>query len=213
MLRIYLSVLILCVTLGGCASFKSTALTTDHQKEVRHLLQKINTDFPLKHEYQVRILPNKQMKDTKGVPAISGSILAFPEDFVKYVYQKYYHHRLKIFTCIMVHEIVHTEFDLPSRPPPQHYLTDRAAIKLMGESQESIQYYYDSLRVMKKYWLASRSVGGHMWNVGWNLGNAALLAYVGQGYFVDWFATDLKERMKLLRKEYDINKRSSFEER
>lgn len=202
--------MVLCLALGGCASFKSASLIADHQQEVRQLLSKINGTFPLKHQYQVRILPNKQMKKTKGVPAISQLTLIFPEDFVKYVYQKYYADRHKIFTCIMAHEISHTEFGLPSKPPNQHYLTDKAAIQLLGDSEESIQYYYDSLRVMKKYWLASRPVGGHLWNAGWNLGNVALMAYTGQGIFIDWYATDLKKRMKLLRKEYNINHKSSF---
>ena len=63
---------------------------------------------------------------------------------------------------------------------------------------------------MRSYWFARKGVGGHMFNVGWNVLNLVCMAYTGSGYFANWFATDLEGRLKLISREYKVRSGISF---
>jgi len=209
-----LTVLAVIVGLQGCSfiNFSANYYTppTHYRQEVALAWQKLHSQLPLKKEYRLRLVNGRDSDRLNGVPAVSENTVLLPDDFVKYVYQNYYSDRLKIFGSILVHEITHPEYDLPSRPPKQHFRADVAAITLLGNSRGVAQDYYNSLRVMKDYWFARKGVGGHALNAAWNTLNAGLLLVTGRGYFADFYATDLEQRMGLIAQRYQLSHTRGF---
>lgn len=184
----------------GCATVNFSGnyyrLPTNYRQEVQQTWDKLIGELPLKNSYQYVILTDAQFKKSKGIPAISERTVILPESFLKYVYQNYYDHRVVILSAVITHEMCHVEFDLPSQPPPEHFKVDQAAIRLLGKGMVSATFYYQSLYVMRNYWFARKGMGGHAFNVGWNAAQVAALAVTGHGFFADWFATDLEERLR-----------------
>ena len=187
-------------------------LPQNYKNEITGLWLQLNSALPLKHKYTINLAAEEEIKGLKGIPALTqNNTVIMPVNFVKYVYQNYYDDRIKIFTCVIVHEMAHAEFGLPSQPPDAHFKTDFAAIKLLGDQDSnSAQYFYNSFKVLHNYWFARKGMAGHTLNVGWNVANAAALAYGGTANFKDWFATDIKIRLKLLRKNFTIDRRAAF---
>jgi len=206
--------LISILLIAGCSfiNFSANYYTppADYTAELGLIWNKIRNQIPLKHQYHVRIIRDRDSDRLDGVPAVSGTTVLLPDDFVKYVYQNYYNDRFKIFGSVIVHELAHIEYDLPSSPPEKHFETDVAAIKLLGNDMAAAEYYYKSLYVMKDYWFARKGVAGHALNAAWNLVNAASLVYGGPAYFADLYATDLDRRMKLIVKNYKLRARGPF---
>ena len=183
-----------------------------YQQEIHGLWTKLTSELPLKNKYTYRIVTEQQAKGLKGIPAISGNTMILPENFVKYIYQNYYDDRMKVLTCVIVHELCHREFGGLSAPPEEHFKVDVQAIELLGGDRlATANYYYKSLCVMKNYWYARKGVAGHAFNTGWNLANAASAALGGPAAFVDWFATDLDRRLNMLKKKYKIIVTGAFE--
>lgn len=167
-------------------------------------------ELPLKNSYRYVILEDKDFKKARGIPAIAENTVIFPDKFLKYVYQNYYDYRSVILASVVTHEICHREFGFPSQPPAEHFKADQAAIQLLGKGMVNTTFYYQSLYVMRNYWFARKGTGGHAFNVGWNVANAAALVTTGHGYFADWFATDLDERMRLIAKNYRLMSTDCF---
>lgn len=166
--------------------------------------------WPRKHSYKYVILSDAEFQKSRGIPAISEDTVIVPENFLKYIYQNYYVHRKIILCSVIVHEVCHKEYDLPSQPPGQHFEVDRRAILLLGKIKISPTDYYRSLWVMKNYWFARKGMAGHAFNAGWNAANAASLVLIGHARFADWFATDLDERMRLITRNFKIPVRDCF---
>jgi len=203
------------LTISGCATINFSANyytpPDNYLTEVKTLWNKVTSEIPLEYKYSVTIARGQDSKKLKGIPAISNNIVILPEEFIKYVYQNYYNDRNIIFTCTIVHEVSHTEFNLPSSPPEQHFQTDVKAIQLLGsKDSDTTNNYYKSLQVMRNYWFARKGMAGHALNVGWNALNVAALVFLGHGYFVDWFATDLTERLNLISKGFSIPSGACF---
>lgn len=207
---------IICVVLlQGCAvvNFSANYYTPpeNYQDEVASVFLSLTKQLNLKHSYSVVITSGEDSDRMNGVPAIAGKVVLLPEDFVKYVYQNYYNDRNKILASVIAHEVCHKEFNLPSEPWREHYKTDQAALEVLGgDDTESSSYYYWSLVVMKNYWFARKGMAGHALNAGWNVANAATSAVFGIGYLKDWFATDLNKRLRLIRKNYQIQRTNIF---
>jgi len=182
-----------------------------YQDEVSFLWKKLQKQLTFKNTYQVRIVDGKASDKLNGIPAISGQTVMIPNDFIKYVYQNYYDHRFKILASVMVHEMTHTEYGLPSKPVDKHVQVDFVALKLLSADNEVAADYYRSLFVMKNYWFARKGVAGHALNAGWNAANAASLILGGPAMFADWYATDLSGRMKLITKRYQLKSIKCFE--
>lgn len=204
------------LAMQGCSvvNFSANYYTPppEHLQEIHGLWKKLMADLPLKHGYRYVIVGESEAKGLKGIPAITqDNTVVLPENFVKYVYQNYYDDRMKVFTCIIVHELCHREYGLPSSPPEEHFKVDLQAIKLLGADATTAHNYYKSLYVMRNYWYARKGVAGHTFNVGWNAVNAASVALGGPGAFVDWFATDLDRRLNMLEKNYRIWAGGAFE--
>lgn len=196
----------------GCSTVNFSAHYYDppagYRQEVWALFEKVQSDLALKNRYQLRVV---EKDETHGIPAISGTLVILPEDFVKYIYQNYYDHRNIILTCVIAHEMAHREFDLPVEPVETHFQVDRAAIGLLGgEQYQNAVYFYKTLYVLRNYWFARKGVAGHTLNIGWNVLNAASYALGGPAHFRNWFATDTKQRMKFLIKEYGVKERGAF---
>ena len=196
----------------GCSTINFSANYYDppagYRQEVLLLFEKVQSELKLKNTYQLRILERDK---THGIPAISGTQLILPDAFVKYVYQNYYDARSVIFTCVIAHEVSHTEFNLPVRPVEKHFQVDVAAIKILGGNEhQNAVYFYKTMYVLRNYWYARKGIAGHTFNIGWNVLNAASYALGGPAGFRDWFATDTKQRMKLLVKRYNITDRGPF---
>lgn len=210
------SLFVLCVVIGvsGCSvvNFSANYYTPPpgYRQEVLSLYNGVVHQVGFGRQVQLRILTERQTKGLKGIPASSGNTVILPENFVKYVYQNYYNDRNVVLTCVIVHELSHIQYDLPSRPPKEHFKTDVQAIAVMGNNPETVKNYYSSLQVMKDYWFARKGMAGHTFNVGWNAVNAASMAVGGPGVFVDWFATDLNERMKLIARNFKIPARMTL---
>jgi hypothetical protein len=201
--------------LTGCSTvnFSANYYTppADYQKEALGLWQVAAKPLPLKNTYAITFIEGSDSRKLKGIPAISGNTIHLPVDFVKYVYQNYYHDRARILISVIAHEVCHREFDLPSKPPREHFKTDVAAIQLLGENSETAANYYQSLVVMKDYWFARKGMAGHALNLGFNAASAASLLYGGPGFFGDLYGTDLNKRLSLLRKHYKIKRSARFE--
>ena len=126
-------------------------------------------------------------------------------------YQNYYDHRFKILASVIVHEMVHTEYGLPSKPADKHVQVDFVALDLLSADGDVAADYYRSLFVMKNYWFARKGVAGHALNAGWNAANAALLVFGGPAMFADWYATDLSGRMRQISQRYQLRTIKCFE--
>lgn len=194
--------------LAGCSFVNFSGnyydLPPDAYSQVHVLWKGLMRDLPRKHSYRYVILPDSEFKKSKGIPAIAEDTVIVPEKFLKYIYQNYYDHREVILESVIVHEICHKEYALPSKPAREHFEADRRAIELLKNIKISPGDYYRSLGVMKNYWFARKGVAGHAFNASWNAVNAASLALIGHGWFADWFATDLEERMGMIAKNYKI---------
>lgn len=208
--------LISALFLAGCSTLNFSANyytpPSNYQAEVSQLSQKLKSQIRLKDNYSLRLIEGKDADQQKGIPFISDRTVFLPTDFVKYVYQNYYDDRFKILTSVITHEICHPEFGLPSSPPQEHFKADVMAIKLLGEDSETADYYYKSLFVVKNYWFARKGVAGHALNVGWNAMSGASLFFGGPAFFMDLYATDLDERMKLIARQYKSISRRSFQQ-
>ncbi len=213
-LKLILSALIFLPAIAGCSFVNFSGnyydLPPAAYSDVHRMWRGLKKDLALKHSYKYVILADREFKKSRGIPAIAGDTVIIPENFLKYIYQNYYDHRLVILTSVIVHEMCHREYDLPSKPPEQHFQVDRYAIALLGKGEGSATYYYQSLQVMKDYWFARKGVAGHAFNAGWNAANAAALMLTGHGHFADWFATDLDERMRLIARSYPLATRAAF---
>jgi len=200
---------------SGCSFLNFSANYYDppgyYQDEISFLWTKLQKQLTLKKTYQVRIIDGKASDKLNGIPAISGQTIMIPNDFIKYVYQNYYDHRFKILASVIVHEMTHSEYGLPSKPVDKHVQVDFVALKLLSADQEVAADYYRSLFVMKNYWFARKGVAGHALNAGWNAANAASLFFGGPAMFADWYATDLSGRMKLIAKRYLLGSVKCFE--
>ena len=212
---VFKSVLLLCLLLtNGCSvinfSANYYAPPANYQKEVSDIWEKVTAQLPLKNAYRARIIQGRDSNRLDGIPAVSDRTVLLPNDFVKYIYQNYYNDRAKILVNVMVHEICHPEFGLPSKPPEEHFKADMAAIKLLGGDIKTAQYYYQSLYVMKNYWYARKGVAGHALNLGWNAINGVSAVLGGPAAFADFYATDLSHRMNLIAQQFRPISRSCF---
>ncbi|MBF0532195.1 MAG: hypothetical protein HQL23_03755 [Candidatus Omnitrophica bacterium] len=164
----------------------------------------------LKYAYDVRVVDGKDSDRVQGVPFLSNHTVFFPRDFLAYVYQNYYRDRAVILTDVMTHEMCHAEFNLPSAPIEEHFKTDMAAIKLLGETPQAARDFYRSLFVVKNYWFARKGMAGHALNAGINVVSGASMVLGGPGVFVNLFATDLSRRMDFLARKYKLSSTSCF---
>jgi len=199
----------------GCSTVNFSANYYDppdnYKTEMGYLWIDLQKQIDLKYSYEIHIVEDEISDKLNGIPAISERKILLPNDFIKYVYQNYYNDRYFIIGSVIIHELMHSEVGLPSKPPEEHVKTDVAAIKVLGEDEETIKNYYRALHVMHNYWFARKGMGGHALNAGWNIANMASLFYIGKGYFRDWYATDLKVRMKMIKGHYGIKVYTSFE--
>jgi len=202
------------LSLSGCSFINFSANyyrpPANYQQEIVLIWKNLTAQIPLKYDYKISIIGGKDSDRLNGVPAISERNVLLPGDFVKYVYQNYYDDRSKIFSSVIIHEIAHVEFDLPSKPVEKHVETDMRAIQLLGGGESTVRYYYRSLYAMKNYWFARKGVAGHALNAGWNALNLGSLALGGPAAFIDWYATDLEKRMGLIAKHYGLRARGPF---
>ncbi|MFC1703846.1 hypothetical protein ACFL1E_03555 [Candidatus Omnitrophota bacterium] len=210
-----ITVVLSVLCLSGCATMNFSANyytpPAGYQTEVAILFSTLLKSLSLKNTYKLNIVTERESRGLKGIPAMSNKVVILPDNFIKYTFQNYYKDRHKVFTCVIVHEFIHEEFDLPSSPPEKHFETDARTIALLGtKDKETAENYYKSLRVMQSYWFARKGVAGHTFNVGWNVINAGAAVFGLPHAFVDWFATDLSTRLKLIAKHYNINRRSVF---
>ena len=209
-------VFMLCCLLvtSGCSviNFSANYYTPpgNYQAEIMSIWRDLNVQIPFKNQYKISLMQRRDSRKLNGIPAISDKTVFLPLDFVKYVYQNYYDDRVKIFVSVIIHEVSHVEYGLPSKPPKQHVKTDVTAIKLLGEETAIAQDYYRSLFVVKNYWFARKGVAGHSLNAGWNILNGASLFFGGPAYFADFFATDLSQRMKIIAQHYALPSRKCF---
>jgi hypothetical protein len=205
----------LSVLISGCSAvnFSANYYTPpeNYQQETLAAWQAVKTNLPLKYDYAITFIEGSDSRRLKGIPAISGNTVHLPVDFLKYVYQNYYQDRARILISVIAHEVCHREFNLPSSPPAEHFKTDVAAIKLMGENKETAENYYQSLVVMKNYWFARKGMAGHALNLGFNAASAASVLYGGPGFFGDLYGTDLNKRLGFIRKQYKIKRSAKFE--
>lgn len=217
-MRIFI-VIFLSFGLVGCATvnFSANYYTPpeNYQAEVRTQFNGLISHLNTSHHYDLTIVSKDHLLKNKGIPEIEGDTLRLPENFIKYIYQNYYNDRFTILICVITHEICHTEYNLSDTSTPQaHFQTDLQAIKMLEMWKFPISVtasdYYKSLFVLRNYWVARKGVGGHLFNIGWNVLNAATLAYAGSGTFVDWFATDVDGRMSLLVRQFGIKDYTCF---
>jgi hypothetical protein len=199
---------------SGCSTINFSAnyytLPTNCPKEINELWNSIIAQGHFKKTYYIHIVERKESKRLKGIPAISNTTLLLPEDFIKYVYQNYYYDRARILTSVIVHEITHSEYNLPSKPADLHFKADLAAIKILGDDKKTATYYYKTLFVMKNYWYARKGVAGHSLNAGWNAVNGVSWALGGPAAFADFYATDLSRRMYLIAERYKVTSTDCF---
>lgn len=208
-----LCAVILCLTGCSVINFSANYYTPprNYQHEIVEIWQKVKQQIPLKHDYNIILVEGQDSRKLKGIPAISNNTVVLPQDFVKYVYQNYYDDRARIFASVIVHELTHREYDIPSRPAEKHFQADVAAIKLLGDNRRAAEYYYKSLYVVKNYWFARKGVAGHTLNASWNILNGVSYAVGGPACFADFFATDLSQRMNLLARHYHLPSGICFE--
>lgn len=211
-----LLVIFLCLGLAGCATvnFSSKYYTpqANYKDDVAYVFNTVTQSMPLKYTYSFWITEDKQT-NPPGIPQVDAKDrnnenhyrIAIPDYFVKYIYEFYYNNRYEILITIFLHEIAHIEFGIASQPPATHYLCDKSAIENLLKPHNrlyGVNEFYSMLIVMQNYWQARKGLGGHLFNIGWNVFNAATLFFYGQGTFTDWFATDIDTRINLLRRDY-----------
>lgn len=213
--QLLLPILILSL-LSGCATVNFSAdyyaPPSNYKAEVEKLWKEITYNLPLryKYRYSMRIVSDKEC-NKNGIPGIKNGTVLVPNNFVKYIYQNYYEDRFIILTCMVTHELCHAEYNLPMGTPEVHFQTDQKAIYLLSNNTTvSAHDYYKSNQVVKNYWSARKGVAGHAFNIGWNLAQVASIATGGPYCFVDWFATDMNKRQKLLSKRYGKPKPKCF---
>lgn len=215
-MRRFVAVILCGFLLSGCSTINFSANyytpPENYQTEISQLWQKLRTQLKLKGEYRVHLIEGKDADKQKGIPFISNQTVFLPKDFVKYVYQNYYDDRFKILTSVIAHEVCHGEYNLPSKPPDEHFKTDIVAIKLLGPDTETAEYYFKSLYVVRNYWFARKGMAGHALNAGWNMMSVASLVFGGPAFFMDLYATDLDRRMQLLVKEYKLTSNACFKQ-
>ena len=205
---------IIILFLNGCATLDFSAHhytpPSNYRAEVGQLWKELIYNLPLKYSYSMRIVSDKACK-TKGVPEIASRVVKMPNNYIKYVYQNYYEDRFTVLACMIAHELCHTEYNLPDKPPEVHFQTDEKAISLLfNYTTISAHDYYKSMSVLKNYWFARKGVAGHTLNVGWNVLQVVSLVKGGPYCFADWFATDLDKRFSLLSKRYGKPKSKCF---
>lgn len=207
------SVLVLFL-LTGCATVNFSANyyvpPQNYRAEIEGLWREFVSAVPLKYVYSFHIVSDRECK--AGIPYIEKHDLKIPDNFLKYTYQNYYVDRFVILSSLVAHEICHAEYGLANgRTPKEHFAVDKKAIEMLAKADIcSAEDFYKSLQVMRSYWFARKGVGGHMFNVGWNVLNLACMAYTGNGYFANWFATDLEARLKLISREYKVRSGTNF---
>lgn len=208
----------LVVSLYGCSTvnFSANYYTPpdNYKTEVNKIWAGSLKKLALKNQYTLRIVSDQECS-MKGIPEISGYTVKIPESFIKYAYQNYYNDRSLIIDCVIAHEVSHVEYSLFNQSTPQaHFEVDKKAIELLSSKGIcSAQDYYKSLFVLRNYWFARKGLGGHTFNVGWNLAQVASMAYGGPASFRDWFATDLNKRLAFISRQYKIRSGSCFERR
>jgi hypothetical protein len=213
-MRAHLFLIFCLVGLPGCSTvnFSANYYTPpgNYQAEVKMLLDNFAARAAFTHTYGLEIVSERGSQH--GIPSIRGVTIRLPDNFIKYVYQNYYRDRLKVLLCTVAHEISHVEYSLIDQSSPKaHFKVDQKAIELLQKSAVSSPGdYYKSLWVLRNYWFARKGLGGHVFNVSWNLANAASMAYGGPGYFGNWFATDLDARLALISKQFKVKSRSCF---
>ena len=201
--------------LCGCATvnFSANYYTPppNYKAEVINSWNELIIKLPLKYNYSMNIVSDRQCK-MPGIPEIAGNNVKIPDNFIKYLYQNYYNDRFTVLACVIAHELCHSEYALYNQSTPgAHFQVDQKAVELLENGHlYAPQDLYRSLFVLKNYWFARKGAGGHLFNVGWNLVNAASVVYGGPGHFADWFATDLSVRMKMCRRYYNIRDGSCF---
>jgi len=190
-----------CATLNFSANYYSPP--SNYKSEVNNLWTEINSNFSLKYKYTLRIVDDNECQ-MPGIPENDNGVVKLPVNYLKYVYQNYYDNRFTILTCLIVHELCHSEYDLPDNPPETHFQTDLKAISLLScYTTISAEDYYKSIYVVKNYWFARKGIAGHAFNVGWNALQIVSLVNGGSYCFMDWFATDLDVRLNLLSSKYE----------
>ena len=212
-----LSILILCgLYCSGCSTINFSAnyynLPDTYQTEISFIWQKLKSQLKLKNEYSLQMIDGADSKKANGVPFISNTIVYVPKDFIKYVYQEYYDDRFKILINVITHEICHTEYHLPGAPVSEHFKVDVYAISLLGGDTQTADYFYKSLFVVKNYWFARKGMAGHALNFGWNALSGASLAFGGPSFFMDLYATDLNQRMEMIKHQYKLESRQCFKQ-
>jgi len=203
------------LTLVGCSTLNFSANhyspPSGYLTEVKEDWGELTARFTLKYNYTMDIVTDIQCQGLKGIPEIQNTNVRLPDKFVRYIYQNYYQDRFKVLSSIFAHEICHVEYGLPSSPPQVHFQTDQKAIEMLRSKNIcSGVDYYKSLFVLRNYWFARKGVGGHAFNIGWNILQVASLVYAGSAHFVDWFATDLDKRLQLIARQYKIKGYSCF---
>ncbi len=204
--------LILTIFISGCAtvnfSSKYYTLPNAYEKDIQEVWNEINTKIPLKHKgyYFYRIVKDNQTTPPGMPQSVSegnNRIILIPEYFIKYVYEFYYpaYHKI-IIGCLFAHELGHPESGYLSSTPQQHILCDRYTIENLMLPYYTSNDYYSMLIVAKDYWSARKGVGGHLFNIGWNILNVGTYLFAGFGYFNDWFATDVNNRISALKSTY-----------
>ena len=201
-MKFIILLLISSIVLSGCAtlnfSSKYYELPPNYKDDIDKVWNNIIAKVPLKYTYSYRITQDKETKFA-GIPQAEGTIISLPDYFIRYVYEFYYNDREAILTCIILHEMAHTEFNLLIfEPPEQHYLTDKAAIdNFLLFTPYTANHYYCSFKILGDYWQARKGVGGHLLAFTTNVA----LAYF-TGITVDWFTTDINTRLNLIIRDY-----------
>lgn len=206
-MRIFI-VILLSLGLVGCAtvnfSSKYYTLPENYKDDIALVFNTITKSISLKYAYAYRITKDNETA-TPGVPQNENCVISIPDYFIRYVYEFYYNNRFEIFICLFLHEIAHSEFNLPSEPPKTHYLCDREAIEKLLKPYNTlygVNDFYSTLCVIDNYWRARKGLGGHFFNIGWNALNAISLFYGGSGSIGDLYAVDIATRVQLMRRDY-----------
>ena len=203
--------LISLVFISGCVTLTSNPrYIQTYPTELNNIWANIKK-VPLKKEYSYKIVSSKDTT-LPGVPQINGNQILLSDTFIDYVYKYYYNYSARIFLCLFLHEICHTEYGLNDKPPETHYLVDKQAINLLPNLYYDIKDYYNFLVVLESY-ADSLIAGKKFINTMRNVVNLATYLYIGFGTYQE-FSYDVNIRRNMLRKEYPNSKftfkRSSF---
>jgi hypothetical protein len=211
-MRKLIIILLVVPFLSSCATvnFSSKYYTppSNYDKDIAEAWNEILIKVPLKNKshYSYRIVKDKETKPA-GMPQSikegDNFVILVPEYYIKYVYEFYYpnYHKI-IMCCLFSHELGHPESGYSSDTIPQHILCDKYTIEHLLIPTVSPVDYYSTLVISAKYFSARKGLGGHAFNIGWNILNAATFVFVGYGYFNDWYANDINKRLYALRRSY-----------